>query len=122
MVFFFVVSGWSGHWFVVILPNIIWQYNHNWPVVYHMQELGKTQLSNLNYFNFFTDLFSLNSALIIIWLIGLGSFDFRQREKRNPVYWSRNYLRFFTLFYYERKSLLYNGTSTFLSCFWWLCN
>ncbi len=54
--------------FLLVLPNIIWQFNHNWPVLYHFEELKKTQISNLKYTDFFCDLFSLNSALILVWL------------------------------------------------------
>ena len=57
---------------ILVLPNFIWQYNHNWPVLYHFEELKKTQISNLKYTDFFTDLFSLNSALIVVWIAGFG--------------------------------------------------
>jgi hypothetical protein len=67
---------------LLILPNIIWQYNHNWPVLYHLGELKKTQISNLKYSNFLTDLFYLNSALILIWLFGLGTLLFAKNEKK----------------------------------------
>src|SRR5438045_4616922 len=30
--------------FIIFLPNFIWQYNHHFPVVHHMQELQRTQL------------------------------------------------------------------------------
>jgi hypothetical protein len=66
---------------LLIIPNITWQYNHNWPVIFHMHELEKTQLSNLSFFNFFADLFSLNSTLIIIWLIGLTALIFSKEKK-----------------------------------------
>lgn len=56
---------------LLILPNIFWQYNHNWPVLYHMQQLQKTQLNNLNFFHFFIDQFSLNSLLLVVWIFGL---------------------------------------------------
>ncbi len=69
----------QSYWFLIgvaaglmlITPNLFWQYNHNWPVLYHMQQLQKTQLTNLNFFNFFTDQFSLNSMLLPVWLFGL---------------------------------------------------
>ncbi|GAB1452529.1 hypothetical protein MASR2M47_25850 [Draconibacterium sp.] len=65
-----------------VLPNIIWQFNHNWPVLYHFEELKKTQISNLKYSDFFIDLFSLNSALILVWLSGLGFLLFNETVKK----------------------------------------
>jgi hypothetical protein len=38
--------------FVLILPNLIWQYNHNWPVIFHMQNLQRTQLVNVQMIDF----------------------------------------------------------------------
>ena len=69
--------------FFIILPNIIWQYNHNWPVLYHFEELRKTQLDNLKYSHFFIDLFSLNSVLILVPVFGLLMLIFSKKE---PVY------------------------------------
>ena len=67
---------------MLALPNIIWQFNHNWPVLYHFEELKKTQISNLKYTDFFTDLFTLNSALIVVWLAGLGTLIFGKTFKK----------------------------------------
>ena len=68
---------------LIILPNIIWQYNHNWPVLFHFEELRKTQLDNLKYSHFFVDLFSLNSVLILVPVFGLVMLIFSKKE---PVY------------------------------------
>ncbi len=32
---------------LLILPNLVWQYQHNWPVISHMHELQETQLGNV---------------------------------------------------------------------------
>src|SRR5438045_841639 len=34
--------------FIIFLPNFIWQYNHHFPVVHHMQELQRTQLQYIS--------------------------------------------------------------------------
>ena len=54
--------------FVIVLPNIIWQYKNNFPTYYQLQELSKTQLVNVNRFNFIKDqfIFFINSLFIII--------------------------------------------------------
>lgn len=36
----------------LVLPNLIWQYLHHFPVVWHMKELSKTQLQNINRLDF----------------------------------------------------------------------
>jgi Dolichyl-phosphate-mannose-protein mannosyltransferase len=70
--------------FVICLPNLIWQAMHGWPVFHHMNELKKTQLVNLEYRDYFLDLFSLCSLFTLIWLAGLYSliFDRAQRGYR----------------------------------------
>jgi MFS family permease len=67
---------------LMILPNIIWQYHHNWPVFNHFKELKETQISNLKYSHFFIDLFNLNSAFMLVWIIGLGTLLFSFSEKK----------------------------------------
>lgn len=34
--------------FLLVLPNLVWQINHDFPVVHHMKELAETQLVNVN--------------------------------------------------------------------------
>lgn len=67
---------------IIIIPNILWQINHGFPVINHMTELKRNQLDNLSYVNFFTDVFSLNSVSTIIWLAGLFSLLFLNSERR----------------------------------------
>lgn len=38
--------------FLIILPNILWQYNNGFPVVHHMKELSERQLVNINRLDF----------------------------------------------------------------------
>jgi hypothetical protein len=71
-----------GAGLLLILPNIIWQYNHNWPVFNHFKELKETQISNLKYSHFFIDLFNLNSAFMLVWIFGLGTLLFAGSEKK----------------------------------------
>lgn len=59
---------------ILIAPNLIWQYNNNFPVVYHLKELADTQLVNVNRMDFLKNqvLFFLGSFfIIIVGLIGL---------------------------------------------------
>lgn len=67
---------------VIILPNLIWQYNHNWPVTFHFEQLRETQLNKLTFTNFFTDLFQFNSAFLILIIVGLSALVFSQSNKK----------------------------------------
>ncbi len=53
---------------LLILPNLIWQYNNNFPVYHHMQQLAKTQLVNVNRLDFLKDqlIFFVGSLLVIL--------------------------------------------------------
>ena len=52
---------------VLILPNLIWQYNNNYPVIHHLKELAETQLVNVNRFDFLKNqlLFFIGSLIVI---------------------------------------------------------
>jgi hypothetical protein len=67
--------------FLIILPNIIWQQQHNWPVINHMSELNSTQLKSITPVIFLTDLLSLNLASTTVWLFGMISLLFFRRDK-----------------------------------------
>ena len=53
---------------MLILPNLIWQYGNNFPVIHHMKELSARQLVNVNRWGFLTDqvLFFIGSLPIIL--------------------------------------------------------
>ena len=53
---------------LLILPNLIWQYNNNFPAYHHMQVLAKTQLVNVNRWDFLKDqlLFFIGSLYVIV--------------------------------------------------------
>lgn len=56
---------------LIVLPNILWQYFHNWPLVHHMKELQETQLQYLNKKDFLIDQLLMLSPVILIWTGGL---------------------------------------------------
>ncbi len=61
----------TGLAFLIILPNIIWQYNHNWPLIHHMKELQETQLKYLNRFYFLKEQLLLLLPVFFVWVFGL---------------------------------------------------
>jgi hypothetical protein len=55
----------------IISPNLLWQYNHNWPVVQHMQELKETQLQYISPATFLVNQFLMNLPTFFLWTGGL---------------------------------------------------
>ncbi|MGO4771833.1 ArnT family glycosyltransferase [Flavobacterium sp. W22_SRS_FK3] len=53
---------------ILILPNLLWQYNNQFPVVHHMKELSEKQLVNVDRVGFLKEqlLFFIGSLLVII--------------------------------------------------------
>ncbi|GAB3887677.1 glycosyltransferase family 39 protein [Spirosoma agri] len=53
---------------LLVMPNLIWQYQHAFPVVHHMKLLAETQLVKVNRLDFFKEqlLFFIGSLFIII--------------------------------------------------------
>ncbi|WP_281235080.1 glycosyltransferase family 39 protein [Flavobacterium gelatinilyticum] len=53
---------------LLILPNLIWQYNNHFPIVHHMKELAETQLVNVDRFDFLKEqlLYFIGSLLVIL--------------------------------------------------------
>ncbi len=56
---------------VIVLPNLIWQWQYHFPVVHHMQELSDNQLAQVKPFDFFIDQILMNGLAFFIWLPGL---------------------------------------------------
>lgn len=71
---------------VLFLPNLIWQYNNDFPVIRHMQELRDTQLVNVKRINILIDqvlMFTLGS---IVWVSGLIWLLFARKSKNYRVF------------------------------------
>jgi 4-amino-4-deoxy-L-arabinose transferase-like glycosyltransferase len=68
--------------FVLILPNLIWQYNNNFPVYHHMQLLARTQLVHVNRWDFLKEqLYYFIGSLFVI-LAGLYALLFYPAFKK----------------------------------------
>lgn len=68
--------------FFIILPNLIWQHMHNWPVVGHMEELRRTQLVNVRPTDFLLMQMLMNLHAVIVWLLGLFFLLFDREGKK----------------------------------------
>jgi hypothetical protein len=57
--------------FILILPNILWQYFHKFPLIHHMKELQETQLRYINKTDFIKDQVLMLFPLFFVWIGGL---------------------------------------------------
>ncbi len=57
--------------FLIFLPNLIWQWIHHFPVIYHMKELQETQLQYLSPIGFLVDQLIMLLPCAFVWLTGL---------------------------------------------------
>jgi len=71
---------------LIILPNLLWQYQHNWPVISHMGELQETQLGNVLLKDFlFAQLF-MHLPALPVWLGGLIFLIFNRKHRDFRVF------------------------------------
>lgn len=91
---------------IIILPNLIWQYNHGFPVVHHMQELSKTQLVNVNRLDFLKTQFLFFIGVTFVILFGFYALLFyRPFEKFRFFFWG--YVITMSLFVFFRAKDYY---------------
>lgn len=67
--------------FLLFLPNLLWQYNHNFPVIFHMKELRETQLVYMDTTGFIAGQIMMNFVVIFSWLGGLVAVLFSKKMK-----------------------------------------
>ena len=81
---------------LVITPNLLWQYNNNWPILHHMDELRRTQLVHVTPFNFIFDQLLMNAHVLLLWVAALGALLFYRKEKAYRLF-GLVYIVLFTL-------------------------
>lgn len=57
--------------FIIALPNLIWQYTHDFPIVNHMNELATSQLVNVRPSDFLVEQILFHFSGSIVWVAGL---------------------------------------------------
>lgn len=68
---------------VLVIPNIIWQSQHNWPVFAHLTGLYEVQLNENSRIDFLRgQFFSMNPFNFPIWLLGLWAYFFNKELKQ----------------------------------------
>jgi hypothetical protein len=71
----------AGISLLFLLPNIIWEFMHKFPVVQQLTELQQTQLQYLSPFKFLLNQLLLVISALPIWLFGLYFLLFKKEEK-----------------------------------------
>ncbi len=71
---------------LIMLPNIIWQISHKFPVVTHMGELYRTQLVYVSKQTFLLEQIMMNFTSVLIWLTGLIVLVFFKAEKKYRLF------------------------------------
>jgi len=66
---------------ILVTPNLIWQYNHNWPELKHLQVLNETQLVNMSSGWFLGMQLIMFAPVLFIWIAGLYNL-FVSKESR----------------------------------------
>lgn len=64
--------------FIILLPNVIWQFQNRLPVVFHMKELQKYQLQYVDTPGFLIDQLLMNLPCVFLWIAGLWFAAFTQ--------------------------------------------
>ncbi len=55
----------------LLLPNLLWQVRHDWPLVGHMEKLRESQLGNVRMTDFLFDQIGMTAPGAVLWLTGL---------------------------------------------------
>ena len=74
---------------VLVLPNLLWQYNNNFPVIHHMNELAQTQLIHVDRLAFLQSQLLFFAGSLIVIISGLFALLFYKPFKAyKPFFWS----------------------------------
>ena len=71
-----IIFTWKYTWLtaigalILIAPNVIWQFQHNWPVIHHMRELQDTQLQYKDPADFFKEQVLMLFPVVFVWITG----------------------------------------------------
>lgn len=90
--------------FAIVLPNLIWQINHEFPVIRHMQTLASTQLVNVDRMGFLSDQLLFFTGSILTLLAAFTAFFlYRPFKKYRIIFWTYVFV-IGVYFYFRAKS------------------
>lgn len=88
---------------VMVLPNIIWQYNHHFPLLMHLQQLKESQLDEIGPYDFALEQLEMPFTLLIS-LIGLSACFFDKELKKYKSIGVAVLIIFFTMWILQSKA------------------
>lgn len=68
--------------FIIMFPNLLWQFNHNWPVVHHMTQLRDNQLVHVRVSDFLIMQALMIFPVLPVFLAGLFYLFFDKSAQR----------------------------------------
>jgi len=71
---------------LIFLPNLVWQYNHRFPVIVHMNTLQEQQLQYVDTAGFIISQFLMNFPCVYIWIAGLFFVLFNKKGNAFRVF------------------------------------
>lgn len=90
--------------FLMVLPNLIWQLNHDFPVIKHMQTLASTQLVNVERIGFLSDqLLFFTGSLLTLFAAFASFFLYGPFKKYRIIFWTYVFV-IAIYFYFKAKS------------------
>lgn len=88
---------------VIVLPNIIWQYTHNFPLITHLAKLKESQLDEIGPYDFALDQLKMPFTLLIS-LIGLGAVFIDKELRKYKSIGIAVLVIFFTMWFLKSKA------------------
>lgn len=75
--------------FLIVFPNLIWQFKNDFPVFHHLKTLAETQLVNVNRIDFLKEqLLFFTGSLFVIVLAFVSFFVYESFRKYQIFFWS----------------------------------
>ncbi|MEO5908793.1 MAG: glycosyltransferase family 39 protein [Ginsengibacter sp.] len=102
--------------FLIFLPNLLWQYNYNFPVIVHMKELHQFQLQYVEPSGFLLEQVLMNLAVVFIWIAGLYFLIFKEKGKYRIFAWVYLFV-ILILLYFQGKGYYSLGVYPILFAF-----
>ncbi|MCD0470757.1 glycosyltransferase family 39 protein [Flavobacterium sp. JAS] len=89
---------------ILILPNLLWQYNNQFPIVHHMKELAETQLVNVDRIGFLKEqlLFFIGAFFVI--LASLYALLFYKAFNKFKFFFATLFFTLLVFIYFKAKA------------------
>lgn len=76
----------GGLGLLIALPNLVWQYLHNFPVLHHMEELHETQLRYIEPLSFLAEQLLMTLPVFFVWMAGCWYSFFHHEGRKYRVF------------------------------------